>query len=153
LGAAQRRRGNFRDHLSQFGRAQSAGRRIHRLEWQEDKLSEKSTLVKVGLSGGQTVFEFVKALPEQPRNIILYPTAILGRGDTVLKHVDPIASLMALWVKSGDREDGLFLVTIPPLESKPNGERLSLEDVQHEIDTLVNGRALPESTIRCPRLT
>jgi len=105
-------------------------------EYFDEYLASRRTTVKVGLSGGLTVFEFVKALPEQPRNITLYPTAILGRGDTILNHIDPIASLMTLWGKSGYREGGLYFVTITPLEKNPKGKSLSPAEVQEQIDRL-----------------
>jgi len=102
----------------------------------DEYLATRRSTVKVGLSGGLTVFEFVKALPEQARNITLYPTAILGRGDTIVNHFDPIASLMTLWVKSGYREGGLYMVTVTPLEKK-DGQRLSPAEVQKQIDKIL----------------
>lgn len=116
-------------------------------EYFDDYLSHhRRTNVKVGLSGGQTVFEFVKALPERRRNITLYPTTILGRGATIVKHFDPIASLMVLWGKSGYRRDGLFLVTVTPLEKKSDGQTppterpLSPEEIRSELDDLLKRR-------------
>jgi deoxyribonucleoside regulator len=109
-------------------------------EYFDDYLSSRRSNVKVGLSGGQTVFEFVKALPERRRNITLYPTAILGRGGTIVKHVDPIVSLMVLWGKSGYRKDGLFFVTVTPPENIGDGH--SSADVRRELDILRNKEAV-----------
>jgi deoxyribonucleoside regulator len=100
-------------------------------------LEQRNKPMKLGLSGGLTVFEFVKALPERERNIVLYPTAILGRGHTIINHMDPIASLMLLWGKSGYRDKGLYFVTVPPLEKKESGAPLSLGEVQDEIKALL----------------
>ncbi|MDD5544074.1 MAG: sugar-binding domain-containing protein [Acidobacteriia bacterium] len=70
---------------------------------------------KVGLSGGNTLYEMIAALPEKDRDIILYPTAIIGRGPTVA-HVDPIANVTLLWAKSGRKADRAHYVTVLPFE-------------------------------------
>jgi deoxyribonucleoside regulator len=102
---------------------------------------------RVGLSGGLTVFELVKAIPEPLPEITLLPTAILARGDNIVRHVDPIASLMALWSKGGFREDGLFCVTITPLEKKPDGQPLSIAEIQAHIKEL-RGHAKVQSILQ-----
>jgi DNA-binding transcriptional regulator LsrR (DeoR family) len=90
---------------------------------------------KVGLSGGMTIFEMVKLLPERERKVKLFPTAILGRGHTIVNHIDPIVSLTLLWAKSGFMEDGVFYVTITPLEMQ--NEPLTRERIRGEIDELL----------------
>jgi len=90
---------------------------------------------RVGLSGGMTVFEMVKMLPERERRIKLFPTAILGRGHTIVNHIDPIVSLTLLWAKSGFVDGGVFFVTITPLEAE-NGS-LTREQVRESIDALL----------------
>lgn len=88
---------------------------------------------KVALSGGVTVFEMVKTLPERDRNIKLYPTTVLGRGHTIVRHIDPIVSLNLLWTKSGYKEDGIFFVTVTPLEKQQ-----TFEDIRNYNKELLN---------------
>lgn len=91
----------------------------------------------VGLSGGFTIFEMVKCLPPRTRRIQLVPTAILGRGDTILTHIDPIVSLTLLWGKNGYPDDGVRFVTVTPLERDSDLRPLEPQEIQDELDSLL----------------
>jgi deoxyribonucleoside regulator len=67
--------------------------------------------MKVGISGGYTLFEMVENLPKKDRNIEIYPTAILGRGPTIM-HIDPIILVTLLWAKSGSQPGTAYSVTV-----------------------------------------
>jgi len=110
-------------------------------EYFDDNVCKRAG-TRVGLSGGLTIFELVKTLPEKNRKIKLYPTAILGRGSTIVNHIDPIVSLMILWAKSGYPRNGLFFVTCTPPEKKPGGRSLSVSDMQRELDQLLQRRKI-----------
>lgn len=86
---------------------------------------------KIGLSGGLTIFEMVKYLPEKFRSLQLYPTAILGRGDRILNHIDPIVSLTLLWAKNGFQKDGVFFATVLPAERK--NRALTREEIRGQM--------------------
>ena len=110
---------------------------------QQGALAEQASLyfeervnpgAKVGLSGGQTVFEMIKALPERSREIQIVPSAVLARGDRVVRHIDPIVSVTLLWAKSGLKEGALSFLTVTPLERTKR--RLALKDVRNYINEL-----------------
>jgi deoxyribonucleoside regulator len=85
----------------------------------ENYLNEKSkkekTNVKVGLSGGYTVYEMVSALPNAQREIEIYPAAIIGRGPTI-EHFDPMALVTLLWAKSGHQPGHAYYATVLPFK-------------------------------------
>ena|ERR1700733_2583585 len=91
-------------------------------EYFESNVADSSS---VGLSGGFHVFNMVKALPDRERGIKLFPTAVLGRGFTILRHIDPIVNLNLLWSKSGLRNEGIHFVTVTPIEGQ-----LTLSEIQ-----------------------
>jgi deoxyribonucleoside regulator len=77
--------------------------------------------MKVGISGGNTIYEMITALPSRVRDVQLYPTALIGRGPFIPEHVDPMVLITLLWEKSGRTERSAYYVTIPPFDkgSKP----------------------------------
>jgi deoxyribonucleoside regulator len=70
----------------------------------------------VGLSGGNTIYQMVKELPERRRAIKIFPTAIIGRGPTIT-HIDPMVLVAILWAKSGGEPGAAYSVTVPPINS------------------------------------
>lgn len=68
---------------------------------------------RVGLGGGVTLYEVVEALDTKPRQIELYPLALVGRGPE-LEHVDSEFLVTALYFKSRPAAKA-FVVGVPPL--------------------------------------
>jgi len=81
--------------------------------------------MKVGISGGYTLFEMIEGLPKKERRIQIYPTAVIGRGPTIM-HIDPTILVTLLWAKSGSQPGTAYSVTVPPPEahtSRPQIEK------------------------------
>ena len=68
---------------------------------------------RVGLGGGVTLHEVVEALDTKPRQIALYPLALVGRGPE-LEHVDSVYLVTALYFKSRPAAKA-YVVGVPPL--------------------------------------
>jgi DNA-binding transcriptional regulator LsrR (DeoR family) len=75
--------------------------------------------MSVGLSGGNSNYELVRALPDRERDIHLYPAGLVGRGPDVL-HVDPMVLITQLWIKSGRKPGRARYTTVFP--SEPGGK-------------------------------
>jgi deoxyribonucleoside regulator len=79
---------------------------------------------RVGFGGGVTLYEVVEALDTKPRQIELYPLALLGRGPE-LEHVDSVFLVTALYFKSRPAAKA-FVVGVPPLpQSRPKAQKFA----------------------------
>ena len=84
----------------------------------DEQVTSKPHL-KVGISGGNTIYAMVMALAERDRQIEVYPTQLIGRGPYIPGHKDPIVLMSHLSDKSGSKSGTAFYyATIPPLEKK-----------------------------------
>ena len=76
--------------------------------------------MKVGIGGGRTLHEMIAALPERERDMDIYPTALIGRGPTIL-HLDPMVQIAQLWTKNGsqyyEKKDKAHYTTVPPYQA------------------------------------
>lgn len=81
-----------------------------------------TTDMKVGLSGGYTLYEMISALPKQERDIKIFPSAIIGRGPTI-QHLDPLVLVTLLWARS-ERKPEANYVTILPFETGETREEV-----------------------------
>lgn len=70
---------------------------------------------RVGISGGNTIYEMVEALPEKNRDLQLFPTALIGRGPRLPEHADPMVLLSNLW-KRNRQKGKAYYATILPFE-------------------------------------
>jgi deoxyribonucleoside regulator len=87
---------------------------------------------RVGLGGGVTLYEVVEALDTKPRQIELYPLALVGRGPE-LEHVDSVFLVTALYFKSRPGAKA-FVVGVPPLpQSRLKAEKFTA-DLLTEVD-------------------
>lgn len=87
-------------------------------------LKEKGP-VKVGISGGMTLFEMIMALPTEGRkDVDFYATAILGRCNESVSHIAPTTLVTLAWVKSGAETGRSHFVTLSPYEP---GKRKAIE--------------------------
>jgi DNA-binding transcriptional regulator LsrR (DeoR family) len=87
---------------------------------------------RVGVGGGITLHEVVEALETKPRQIELYPLALVGRGPE-LEHVDSVFLATALYFKSRPGAKA-FVVGVPPLpQSRTKAQRFTA-DLLNEID-------------------
>ncbi|HEY4359732.1 MAG TPA: sugar-binding domain-containing protein [Bryobacteraceae bacterium] len=74
----------------------------------------------VGIGGGETLFEFVMALPERERNMDVHALMVVGRGDTGDSPTHPDASINAslLWSKCGRQPRRCRFATMTPYAPK-----------------------------------
>jgi deoxyribonucleoside regulator len=87
---------------------------------------------RVGFGGGITLYEVVEALDTKPRQIELYPLALVGRG-SALEHVDSVFLVTALYFKSRPGAKA-FVVGVPPLpQSRVKAQRFTA-DLLTEVD-------------------
>ena len=87
---------------------------------------------RVGIGGGVTLYEVVEALETKPRQIELYPLALVGRGPE-LEHVDSVFLVTALYFKSRPGAKA-FVVGVPPLpQSRVKAQKFTA-DLLTEID-------------------
>jgi DNA-binding transcriptional regulator LsrR (DeoR family) len=71
----------------------------------------------VALGGGYLMYEMIAKLPQQKRDVHIYPAAIIGRGPTIT-HIDPTALVTLLWVKSHRLPEHAHYVTVTPLDQE-----------------------------------
>jgi DNA-binding transcriptional regulator LsrR (DeoR family) len=85
----------------------------------QDLLDHHEGDIHVGVSGGETVLEFVTAIPNQSREKLhVYATSCVGRGPAALRtsHVDPAVNATILWSKSGRLPGHCHYATVPPCD-------------------------------------
>jgi len=87
---------------------------------------------RVGLGGGITLYEVVEALDTKPRQIELYPMALVGRG-SALEHVDSVFLVTALYFKSRPGAKA-FVVGVPPLPQSRLKAQKFTADLLTEVD-------------------
>jgi deoxyribonucleoside regulator len=75
--------------------------------------------VRVCVSGGNTMYEVVRALPDKARNIEISPAALIGRGPFIPEHIDPLVLITDLWRKSGRPPKSAYYATVPPFDNCP----------------------------------
>jgi DNA-binding transcriptional regulator LsrR (DeoR family) len=96
-------------------------------------------IVHVGISGGETLLEFVNAVPSRPRaKVHVYATACVGRGrsDITSSHIDPVVNATLLWAKSGLLPGNCHYATVPPyndLKERGTRARSSITDELNEL--------------------
>lgn len=83
-----------------------------------EKYVAQLTRTRVGIGGGQTIYNLVDALENRPRPIDVYPMSLFGRGSQV-EYVDSVFLSMLLYMKSQPNSRG-FLVGIPPMPNEQN---------------------------------
>jgi len=87
---------------------------------------------RVGLGGGITLHEVVESLETKPRQIELYPLALVGRGPE-LEHVDSVFLVTALYFKSRPAAKA-FVVGVPPLPQSRLKAQKFTADLLTEVD-------------------
>jgi deoxyribonucleoside regulator len=87
---------------------------------------------RVGFGGGVTLYEVVEALDTKPRQIELYPLALVGRGSE-LEHVDSVFLVTALYFKSRPAAKA-FVVGVPPLPQSRLKAQKFTADLLTEVD-------------------
>jgi len=90
-----------------------------------DRVVEKRPGLKIGISGGNTMYEVVSSLPEKHRDIDIYPTALTARGPDLPDHMDQMLIIGELWAKSGRIPKRAHYATLPPFDkgSQPSAVR------------------------------
>ena len=102
-------------------------------------------ILHVGISGGETLLEFVNAVPTRQRpKVHVYATASVGRGrsDITAAHVDPVANATLLWAKSGLLPGNCHYATVPPYSDlKERGAR-ARGSIAEELEELARRPAI-----------
>jgi len=102
-------------------------------------------IIHVGISGGETLLEFVNAVPTRPRpKVHVYATACVGRGrsDITTSHIDPVVNATLLWAKSGLLPGNCHYATVPPYRDlKERGTR-ARGSITEELDELAKRPAI-----------
>ena len=85
-----------------------------------DTLADQGTELNVGISGGETLLEFVNSLLEKRRdNVRVFASALVGRGAfSQSSHVDPATNATLLWAKCGRLPGRCHYATVPPHDPK-----------------------------------
>ena len=102
--------------------------------------------VNVGITGGDTLFEFVSALPARPRpDVRICSAAIVGRGNGInmLQHIDPMVNATLLWAKCG-RPGFCCYATAAPYD----GSVKDMKQLQAEMKSLAKREAIRETLRR-----
>jgi deoxyribonucleoside regulator len=78
----------------------------------------------VGISGGESLFEFVKAVPEKLRlNLHVHATSVVAHGHLEMSgsHVDPSTNCTNLWTKAGGKPGHCHYTTMTPYDIDAKG--------------------------------
>lgn len=103
-----------------------------------DRTVRSSTLqsrMKVGIGGGNTIYEMIMALKETKRTVDIYPTQLIGRGPHIPEHKDPMVLITHLLKQCKGRDAGStgFYATIPPFEPLRENRRVAPEKISASI--------------------
>lgn len=90
----------------------------------------------VAFGGGYLMYRMVSMLPDRPRNIEIYPAAIIARGPTTA-HIDPLVIVNSLWAKSGQPKEKVHYVTVTPVDNPS-----SINEVRKHYVGLLNNRVV-----------
>jgi DNA-binding transcriptional regulator LsrR (DeoR family) len=93
---------------------------------------------RVALGGGYLMYRMVNLLPERPRDIHIYPAAIIARGPTSA-HLDPLVIVNSLWARSGQPKEKLHYVTVTPSDKPPKVDQLRQHYQELLRNRVVNG--------------
>jgi DNA-binding transcriptional regulator LsrR (DeoR family) len=78
-----------------------------------DRLILERPDIKIGISGGTTIYHMVQALARKERKMAIYPTALIGRGPRLPEHIDPMVLLSILREKSGPSTHAFYVTMLP----------------------------------------
>lgn len=71
----------------------------------------------IGLSGGETIWELVRAIPDLPRpDVHIHTTGLVGLGNSAMSpsHVDPTTNALSLWETCGHLDGCCRVATVAP---------------------------------------
>jgi deoxyribonucleoside regulator len=98
-----------------------------------DKLVCEADELHVGITGGESLFEFCEAVTTQRReNVHIHTTALVGRGRLLptASHIDPLVNAALLWAKCGRISGHIHYATVPPYDG------LTRDQIGKELDDL-----------------
>ncbi len=78
---------------------------------------------RIGISGGNTIYAMVDALQQRERDLIAYPTALIGRGPMLPEHIDPMVLLSFLRERCGGQIP-VCCTTVLPFEKGASPEAI-----------------------------
>lgn len=97
-----------------------------------ERLIDQYKNPKVGIGGGSTIYNMIDTLKYRPRNIRIFPTAIIGRGPEI-NHIDSSFLATLLYFKSRPLAKA-FVINVPPLPSQKLIAREFLNNLINQID-------------------
>jgi len=107
-----------------------------------ETLADKGDELHVGITGGETLFEFCEAVSTKRRpNVHIYTTALVGRGRLVdtASHIDPLVNAQILWAKCGRINGHIHYATVPPYGD------LTRAGIAKELDGLARRQPIREA--------
>jgi DNA-binding transcriptional regulator LsrR (DeoR family) len=113
-------------------------------EHEAEQRHAKRKLLRVGISGGETLLEFVNAVPERRRpNVHIHTTALIGLGGRKMSvsHVDPATNAMILWGKKGRYLGQCHFATVTPYDNPHRGHD-SRKFIAEQIKLLAKNTAI-----------
>jgi DNA-binding transcriptional regulator LsrR (DeoR family) len=114
-----------------------------------EKAKQPVPKLRVGISGGETLFEFVNAVPERSRpEIEIHATALVGRGFLLSSgsHIDPIVNATLLYSKCGRHGNSCLYATVPPHREDLGDNWTTIrEEVDKELSNLAERFAIKQA--------
>jgi deoxyribonucleoside regulator len=104
---------------------------------------------RIGISGGETLYEFVKAVPEKLRpNVHVHATSVVAHGQLeTFGHVDPSTNCTNLWTKAGGLPGQCHYTTMTPYDTDPRGLPEARKFIKRELKRLTANRKI-EAVLR-----
>jgi DNA-binding transcriptional regulator LsrR (DeoR family) len=100
-----------------------------------DQAAASKKDIRLGISGGETLLEFVDAVsPRVRERVRICTTAIVGRGahsKNTFSHIDPIVNATLLWVKCGRLDGHCLFGTAPPYDLAEKHDNALSEEMRN----------------------
>lgn len=95
----------------------------------------------IGITGGESLFEFCEAVTTQRRESVhIHTTALVGHGRLLptASHIDPVVNAGLLWAKCGRINGHCHYATVPPYDG------LTRDEIANEIEQLARRKPIRE---------
>jgi DNA-binding transcriptional regulator LsrR (DeoR family) len=100
---------------------------------------------RIGISGGTSLYQFVKAVPEKLRpNVHVHATSVVAHGqlETSGSHVDPSTNCTNLWTKAGGLPGQCHYTTMTPFDTDARGLPEGRKFIKKELKRLTGNRKI-----------
>jgi len=100
---------------------------------------------RVGISGGESLYQFVKAVPEKLRpQVHVHATSVVAHGQLEMSgsHVDPSTNCTNLWTKAGGLPGQCHYTTMTPYDTDAKGLPEARKFIKRELKRLTGNRKI-----------